>query len=260
MSATAKQVEVKERPIIFSGPMVKAILEGRKTQTRRVVKPLPIWFNRVHTCSGDIDPATGTTYRHDCLSDSTGEFYKFCPYGAPQGRLWVRETWQPIRRNSPEQDAKIKASLDRLERGEVKDIVAEVQSWPFPPSGERQLLYAADFGDWAYDVDSDLKPWRSPLFLPRELSRITLEIISVRVQRVQSITEADAIAEGVDRHNHSARWPDGDPGTMGDVARRNFARGWDYLNAKRGYSWDSNPWVWVIEFKKLEAVSFLSSD
>src|ERR1051326_3308041 len=104
MSAAIAQTKVKERPIIFSGPMVRAILEGRKTQTRRVVKPLPAWFNRVCTCSGNIDRVTGQTLRHDCLSDLTAEFFHFCPYGVPQERLWVRETFvleQSVDGNKP---------------------------------------------------------------------------------------------------------------------------------------------------------------
>ncbi|HEX2879871.1 MAG TPA: hypothetical protein VHO25_10105 [Polyangiaceae bacterium] len=237
---TAAQVEVKETPIIFSGPMVRAILQGRKTQTRRVIKRLP---DGVRFAS----PLPESDYQYR-FTDFESHTDLRCPYGRPQlplepprDRLWVRETWQPYREHSAEQNAVIKKSLDRFERGEVKDVVTEVKGWPFPPNGERKILYAADFGDWAYDVDSDLKHWKSPLFLPRDLSRITLEITDIRVERIQGISRADAIAEGVEPFigKDTTAW------------RAGFQIGWDEINAKRGYSWSNNPWVWAITFKKL---------
>lgn len=227
-TTTALAIETKERPILFSGPMVKAIREGRKTQTRRVMKP-PLTVNGVRHHKWE---------RPDVIER--------CPYGKVGDRLWVRETWQTYRARSAEQNAAIKASIARIESGQSKDIVAEVGSWPMPPNGDVNTLYAADFGEWAYDVDSDLKPWRPSIFMPRKLSRITLEITEVRVERLRAITGGDAWEEGFRARD--------DVGTYYHSKERieRFAEGWDEINAKRGYSWDDNPWVWAITFKTVK--------
>jgi hypothetical protein len=214
MSATATKVDTKERPIILSGAMVRAILEGRKTQTRRVVKLLPVWFNRVHTCSGDIDRVTGQTLRHDCLSDSTGEFYRFCPYGKPGDRLWVRETW------APHDEAAIN-------------------------NRECEFIYYRADDETKYESDG---AWHPSIFMPRWASRITLEVKAIRVERLQKISGFDARSEGYpeDMPDHTLMHDGG-----GRKTRQWFHAQWDTINARRGYSWESNPWVWVIEFKKL---------
>jgi hypothetical protein len=195
---------MKERPILFSGPMVRAILEGRKTQTRRVVNLIGGPNNR-----GDeyinkgvlIHPLAGP-YR--------------CPYGKAGDRLWVRETFSAY---APQ---------------------GQTGNWK---TGENvTYVYRAD------DADADVARWYPCIFLPRHASRITLEITEVRVERLQEISEADAGDEGAGiRLSDYPQW-DGDP----DCYRKLFRVGWDGLNAKRGYSWESNPWVWVVEFKRLE--------
>lgn len=168
----------KEKPILFSGAMVRAILEGKKTQTRRVIKPQPM-----------LDTHTRVT-----------ACYK-CPYGAPGDRLWVRETWTTHQND--------KGADCLLYRAEVPD----------------PELYA---------------PWRPSIFMPRAASRIMLEVTGVRVERIQEISEADAIAEGVEIIPiDTSTWTN----------RQSFSILWDKINAKRGYSWASNPWVFVISFK-----------
>lgn len=203
MSAATVQVEVKERPIIFSGPMVKAILEGRKTQTRRVAKVTS------DGCKpGFITPVAGFVPR------SLAEHVSYCPYGWVDDRLWVRETWAP-------HDAGVLANEER-----------------------EHVYYRAD-DETKYETDG---AWRSPIHMPRWASRITIEIINVRVERLQEISEADIRAEGIDEAFCEA---------LGETAHRDpdlveaWAHGWDSINAKRGYSWESNPWVWAITFKKL---------
>lgn len=244
---------MKERPILFSGGMIRAILENRKTQTRRIVKPQPEpcdagkqiseaasepgWFTNMTLIDGTVPPER---MEGDFPREDFAHRWWACPYGKPGDRLWVRETWQQYRASSPAQDAAIKKSIERIESGKSKDIVAEVGGWPMP-NGEARTLYAADFGEWAYNVDSDLKPWRPSIFMPRALSRITLEITNVRVERLQEISEMDAKAEGVE-----AAWGPNNP-PFG--YKQSFEAGWDSINGKRG-SWASNPWVWVIEFKK----------
>lgn len=175
-----------ERPILFSGAMVNAILTGRKTQTRRVVKDpiLRIYQSDPTRVRADLD----------------------CPYGRPGERLWVRETWD--------------------ER--------TVQ-------GERIVFYRADCG-----ADGDGLKWRPSIFMPREYSRINLAIISVRIQRVQDISEADIKAEGVER----VRYRGYTKQTIDDP--EDFSDLWDSINAKRGYPWKNNPLVWVIGFRRIQ--------
>lgn len=167
---------MKSTPILFSGPMVRAILEGRKTQTRRIIKPQP-------SC------------------DQVNECIFRCPYGAPGDRLWVRETW-------------------------AREL------WSAGMDISSRLFYAAD-GHENIPIR-----WRPSIHMRRSDSRITLEIVSVRVERLNDITHWDAKAEGVEcLPNYTAAPVD------------DFRELWDSING-RG-SWDSNPWVWRIEFKKL---------
>lgn len=180
---------MKERPILFSGDMVRAILAGTKTQTRRVIKPQP----------------------HD-----NWENERPCPYGVPGDRLWVRETWRD-------------------------------DSFDWEWGTQTKYSYRADYAD-----GKGGGAWRPSIHMPRGASRILLEITGVRAERLQIITESDMQAEGivpvmVDSGGMTP-WGDGI-----DVPRYDwpFIDLWDNLNAKRGYGWDVNPWVWVIEFKPL---------
>lgn len=187
---------MKERPILFSGPMVRAILEGKKTQTRRVLK-LPRWAHPEDT--GDDLPEV-CHIKSGCLVEIP------CPYGLPGDRLWVRETWQETAGDGD---------------------VAHVQ---YRATEKSALSYLA-------------AGWRPSIFMPRAFSRIDLEITAVRVERVQEITGNDVIAEGIEFPN----------GTNPQTAWRDrwepFRCVWDQINAKRGYPWSSNPWVWVVEFR-----------
>jgi len=189
------------RPIIFPDPMIRALLDGRKTQTRRVLRPQPKWEETPTLCD---DGVWRGRYRHrfDVHVDEFGP----CPYGAPGDLLWVRETWG---------------------------------AWPHMMGGvQRDTL--------AYRATDDAPPnenwrWRSPIHMPRWASRITLRLSDVRVQRVQNITSEDARAEGCGGDVNAEHWTH-DAKTM-------FALQWDAINAKRGYPWESNPWVWVLRFE-----------
>lgn len=230
----------RERPIIFGAESVLAILEGRKTQTRRVVKPQP----------AEVSPGAGRTpglvrlrASDPCLS-THGDA---CPYGKPGDRLWVRETWQLF---DPDIDP---ISPERFGARAPYDGVDD----------ERPIrwttCYASD-GPLAHPTLGAAR-WRSPIFMPRWASRITLEILRVRVERLHEIDEEDACAEGVGytrlplvgAHGttvaHVGGWP---TEVVGATARDAFAIGWDSINGKRA-PWSSNPWVWVLEFKRVEA-------
>jgi hypothetical protein len=225
---TTAATEVKERPVIFSGPMVKAIIEGRKSQTRRVVKPQPLSHERVfkfwdsYFVSDIDDPRTSNT-----RNDKTGSFGLFgCPYGMPGDRLWCRETFSYIPKAKNEWHDKVS-----------------------PDGCPVEMLYRAEYPD-ADDMQFPMN-WTPSIFMPRWASRITLEVVSVRVERLQGISEADAIAEGV-YTNEQALQKLGLPadtklqGTCVDKYRIV----WESLNGKK-YPWASNPWVWVVEFKKI---------
>jgi len=213
---------MKERPILFSGPMVRAILEGRKTQTRRVVD-----FDRVGTtkdyqvergCFGadgfDIIEFGGPQQRiirKPWTADHIKAWLK-CPYGQPGDRLWVRETWSQV---------------------------PEYKPVPYPENCPK-VYYRADNDrpTWAE------RPWRPSMFMYRWASRITLEIVSVRVERLQEISENDAKAEGVKAHLelNTDGWR-----TLVD----DYKDLWESINSK-SHPWDSNPFVWCIEFRRLQ--------
>jgi len=210
-----------ERGILFSGPMVRAILDGRKTQTRRVVESRRISPHGAFWDHGAYEPycvaVNHWAFRlrqRTCLpSEDTGQYCQFdCPYGGIGDRLWVRET--------------------------------------FAAFADGDLFFAADFvkgGRVCVPVhaDDDPKSWRwtSSRFMPRKYSRLTLEVTGVRVERVQDISEQDAHAEGIPRVCAGGAcecWS----------AVQDFAQLWDSINGNR-YPWAGNPWVWVLNFKVL---------
>ena len=186
---------MKERPIIFNTEMVRAILDGRKTQTRRVVK------YKAYTREGD------PVYPHEC------------PYGEIGDRLWVRETW---------------AYTDGGGALVMGGIIETV---------EPQIVYKAN----GYKYSESLK-WKPSIHMPRWASRITLEITDVRVERARDISYGDLCKEGFKTYGLSEK-SEMLPASIW------FQELWDSLNAKRGYSWKSNPWVWVIEFKPITTIT-----
>lgn len=195
---------MKEHSIIFSGPMVRAILEGRKTQTRRVCTHL-------YDGAWCLDP-------EDSDEDRT-KLIEACLYGAPGDRLWVKE--KLVRCQDSE--------------GSIPLALYDVLRTPVMRYGEPAR--------WEWKVNT-----LSGMFMPRWASRITLEIVNVHVERVQSISREDIEKEGTPgnpmqqesyRNDYFQRW-------------RDFIWLWNNINAKRGYGHDANPWVWAIEFKRLE--------
>lgn len=227
---------VKERPIIMSGPMVRAILEGTKTQTRRAVTGDPFWRR---------DPLPFTNAAG--WWGIEGEDSRKCPFGAPGDALWVKESAYIAPPNfGPPSDAN---ATDDKGRPRVVDYAASMDGESVRCAGE-------------YGVR------KTPsIHMPRWASRITLEIIGVRVESVQAISEADAVAEGVqgwtaglDGRAYDAaekQWCQWskilDPAATVVTARGAFAALWDLINGKRpGCDWRSNPWVWAISFKRLD--------
>ena len=229
----------KEKPILFSGPMIRAILEGRKTVTRRAVKG-----HYLPRLSGSDYPGnewTATAHHHprhsfnvfgateaECAAELA--MYGDCPYGRRGHRLWVRLTFSSSADCRPPIDA------------------------PF--------IYAADLN--SDGVQKWAARWKPSIHMPRAASRILLEITGVRVERLQDISEADALKEGIRNYNfemedspdtyvgYTHLQKDDGKSTLYKTPAIAFERLWDTLNAKKGYPWSSNPWVWAIEFKVIE--------
>ena len=189
---------MKERPIIFSAPMVRALLAGTKTQTRRIVKARDLEWMDVHQGLREPDNA------------------ERCPYGQPGDRLWVRETWRA------------ELTWNTTKPSEIPD--------------EAALWYEADDQQRNNGRGTKFKgKLRSSIHMPRWASRITLEITSVRVERLRACNEVDAIAEG-------APWAACGAPQEGSH-KAGFAQLWEQINGHG--SWEANPWVWVIEFRRL---------
>jgi len=192
---------MKERPIIMSADSVRAILDGRKTQTRRVVK-FPVWVSEDDKLKLFIQkPPTGLA-----LYENGRPVKRMtCPYGQVGDRLWVRETFTHAGRD-------YEYFADATEKDQLP-------------------------GGWWYK-----RPKTPSIFMPRWASRITLEITGIRVERLQDINTEDIYNEGIIKSI-----PDTLEGAT--LARFGAISLWDKLNLKRGFGWDSNPWVWVISFK-----------
>lgn len=214
---------MKSTPILFSAPMVRALLDGRKTQTRRVVKPQPP-LDTVRARYGHDDRKSWC-----CFSNTGGApTYIGCPYGQPGDRLVVKETFRVWK----DEETLFTGQLAHVEEDRKERIKARTE-------------YRAS----SHDSQSD--GWRPSIFMPLWLSRLTLETVSVRVERVQEISEEDARAEGVEITG-LARWP--------NAWSRAYAQLWDSINGqprkgKPDVSWASNCWVWALTFRKLEGVA-----
>lgn len=240
----------KEHPIIFSGPMVRAILNRRKTQTRRVIKP------QIEPLGDNGWQWNGHTPRNKkkhgaCATNGVGEDYdeikrffsifmaKSCPYGVPGHRLWIKEThylygiWV--------ENGKTKTGRQKWEFKRLKD---ECRYFDNPPT----TVYSFSKAEGWYK--------RPSIFMKRQDSRITLEIINVRAERVQDISEEDALWEGT-----PGAWVengDGDTEARYSGYHENtnqchtffFEKLWDSINGTE--TWKKNPWVWVIDFEEIK--------
>jgi hypothetical protein len=194
---------MKEKPILFNAHMVTAILDNRKSQTRRIIKPQPI---------GPVEKTPDSKFWLDHgfphPEERPNEFG--CLHGKPGDRLWVRET--------------------------------------FHFSGDVPI-YRADFNPSIQAL------WTPSIFMPRTASRITLEITDIRAERLQAITETDAIAEGIDRigGEYSVEpWKNylkSGNGYQKSTPKASYMTLWQSINGAE--SWDANPWVWVIEFRRV---------
>ena len=194
----------KAKPIPFQPEMVRAINEGHKTQTRRIMKPQPVLKNGVYRWK-----PRGMDINVEHINAAMS------PYGKIGDLLWVKETWMSV-------------------------LMAD---WAFIhyKSGDYEKPINID----QFDTVNTARGWRSPRFMPRWASRLTLEVVGIRVEQVQDISEADAKAEGCDGNCPVGHIPTYEAGPFS----YHYAQLWVSINGSG--SWDANPWVWVIEFKKV---------
>lgn len=207
---------MRERPILFSGAMVKAILDGRKTMTRRVIVPQP-------TLHADSPLVVDDGALFAMAQDGSTVIVRH-RLGSPGDRLWVRETF-----------GEDYTDFARVTMGQEQITIPVAR-----------YVYRAD-GHKMSDVGTG---WSPSIHMPRGASRLTLEVEAVRVERLQEISEDDAWAEGIERDEHGrAVNPWGKTQTVQN-ARQAFRLGWDELNGRRA-PWSADPWVWVIQFRRL---------
>jgi hypothetical protein len=218
-----------EHPILFNGEMVRAILDGRKTMTRRVVKNQPPSFCPYLTrCGGDFrwGWSDGSTVYFAWHPRGNGadmdSMWMTPPHGIPGDRLWVREAWRAswAHDNLPPREIPIGDAIEYLADDSISHL-----------TGRK----------------------RHSMFMPRWASRITLEITDVRVQQLQEISNNDACAEGIDACPHRGAscgfFETGFDQCFGCA----FRMLWNQVNGPRGYGWDLNPWVWAVSFKVVRA-------
>ncbi|MGA9615835.1 MAG: hypothetical protein WBR09_01550 [Serratia proteamaculans] len=221
---------MKERPVIFNGEMVRAILDSRKTQTRRVIANVS-----PDNCIPLQKPTKtkGGIYTH--VMDAPG--HGLCPFGQLGDRLWVRETWGVVSHDFDENERIIDWVPDRP--------ATAIHEMPFGNgyySGH--AIYAAD-GEFTWGDDDghgERSCWKPSIHMPRAACRILLEITAVRVERLNDISEEDARAEGATPSQHIITPPEA-------LYRVGFSKLWRSIYGEE--SWNANPWVWVIEFRRV---------
>ena len=223
-----------ERPILFSGPMVRAIIDGRKSQTRRAVKTdVPADAHEVFFWSGEGLRRQGWTnvsepglWARRNGRDGYIERVAPCPYGVPGDRLWVRETWG-LNHYAYEREPIPKTRPTGLE--------------------DQYLAYQATEDDT--EIRNELR-WRPSIHMPRWMSRLTLEITDVRVERLLSCSEADATSEGLEWVTPGMWSVARHLPIIGDDPRRVYFDLWDHINGAGSSA--TNPWVWVVQFRTIE--------
>ncbi len=242
----------REIPILFSAPMVRAILEGRKTQTRRIVKPQPAFGERFvfekHPFAPSamrgtpaegmrLGPERSVWLAEDAWQNIVGVLGD-CRYGQPGDLLWVRETWQAWQRVSVEYD-------------EWGPITPDVRLVPWAEWVEQH----GEPGAIEYRATSEsVGPWTPSIHMPKWAARIWLEVTGVRVERLQDLSPADAIAEGIVEHSGvdvpGYGLTDCPEKYLANDPRDAFRDLWESINGPD--SWRANVWVWVVSFKLTE--------
>lgn len=254
---------MKERPILFSGEMVKAILEGRKTMTRRMMKVQPpndgADYQAYRILAGDRRNIGKCRWvNKNCLAARVNAPYFSLPWENGD-RLWVKETFSVdgiitgSNSNETFSSGCIEYKYGRAKYFNFSTNPSEPEEIPFDDYRREKLIAM---------YDSQIGDWRPSIFMPRWASRITLEITDISVERLQDITEEDAIAEGIhlcagideEGYTHGYHWgPVSDAELLFNSAADAYRKLWDSINGQKpGKTWNDNPWVWVIEFKEVK--------
>ncbi|HBS6293330.1 TPA: hypothetical protein RGL45_004892 [Klebsiella pneumoniae] len=211
---------MKERGMIFNSEMVRAILDGRKTQTRRPIK----WKQTRFTEIGEREDGSKWPWSED--AEHACDFWHPCPFGAVGDRIWVRETFCTV------DDTQYGGGKWVDYRATPKFEASHPAGWDCAPN------------------DAEALKWRPSIHMPRWASRILLEITDVRVERLNAISQEDAQAEGMELTGWRPTYSDPDSGGEVLTPYDNFAQLWESIYGEE--SWKANPWVWVIEFKRVE--------
>ncbi|HCA3527039.1 ASCH domain-containing protein [Klebsiella aerogenes] len=211
---------MSERGMIFNAEMVRALLDGRKTQTRRPIK----WKQTRFTEIGEREDGSKWPWSED--AEHACDFWHPCPFGAVGDRIWVREAFRVHSRATDVATLVYKASERNSWTEQTRRVPVAVCNKPATP-----------------------EKWTPSLHMPRWASRILLEITDVRVERLNAISHADAIAEGAPPSHPSIDCVSQEYG-FPDFSRSWFGQTWQHIYGEE--SRDANPWVWVIEFKRIE--------
>lgn len=212
----ATATATRERPILFSGEMVRAILEGRKTQTRRVVRPQPTWIESSGRWLWPIPPSK---VNPGCCTEVVTASREWWEYLTPNQRPYQVGDWLWVR--------------------EACGVRSDLRPY---------VIYRADHPDVRMPfehIHDNTTCWRPSFLMPRWASRISLEVTEVRAERLQAITEADAQREGLQPSIMGHGYP-----VFRTEALEKFRNLWNRLNGPRGYGWDADPWVWVVSFSQ----------
>lgn len=238
--------EMKEKPILFSGPMVKAILEGRKTKTRRVFKTQPEYRE-----NESVPGSFGTFFygwNLDHPAVGINDIIKYCPYGFVGDRLWVKETFYALGEWFEISAGSNRFTFHRCKMSAFPSLDMPVTFLDKPPEQIETARIPGIVGWYK----------RPSIFLPRKDSRINLENTEIRVERLQDITREDAKAEGITEYlcdfTESEFTESQDDIWRNRTTVENFRALWDSINGKPradgiDISWDANPWVWAVSFK-----------
>lgn len=232
---------MKERPILFSAPMVRAILSGQKTQTRRALKYQPIRCTELPVILFPQSRDESITQTGFIWPNAKEQILSRCPYGQPGDRLWVRETW----RIGAWDESRGAVAIDYKADGHCRRDWIEIGYGNDGAEFERYWIQSTDDagkagfrldenGEYKWEPGQSPCRWRQSIHMPRWASRILLEVTGVRVERLQDIGQGDACEEGRPAPYEPIGW---------------FQQTWETINGAG--SWDANPFVWAIEFKRV---------
>lgn len=259
------QATPRERPILMTGEMVRVTMAGLKYQTRKVIKA-----ETIEVRLEDFDSIIDAIHSFEDRFGPAAQKYLRCPYGVPGDLLYVREGWRPWSWHEGEPlvfEYKADGARAEIAPDLGPDEWYDYEQWEdrIRESLTDEMVAAGiepdENGIYEWEGESPLR-WRPSIHMPKWASRLWLRITDVRVERVQDISEEDAIAEGCDATKEVDHSTDGKslgegfvmgPMTCYHSAVGNFEILWDSINAKRGYGWDENPYVWALTYERVEA-------